>query len=57
MVGWSDEERRVKERRWDLEINTCWARLYRPNGSDEGQMTSLPGDEIQSEGERKKWRE
>lgn len=57
MVGWSDERRRVKERRWDLEISARWARLYRPNGSDEGQLTSPPGDKTQSEGERKEKRE
>lgn len=52
MVGRSDGKRRAKERRWDLEITARWAGLYRPNGSDEGQLTSLPGDKIQSEGER-----
>ncbi|CAG07916.1 unnamed protein product [Tetraodon nigroviridis] len=42
-----DERRRVKERRRDLEINACCARLYRPHGSEEGQLTSLPGDQTQ----------
>ena len=54
MVGWRDEKRRVRKRRWDLEIGTCWAMLYRANGSDEGQVTSLPGEEREkSDGERK----
>lgn len=40
-VGPRNEKKRVKERRWALEISTCWAKLGRPNGSDEGQITSL----------------
>lgn len=51
------EEKSKREMGWDLEISACWVRLYRPNGSDGGQLTSLPGDRIRSEGERKEKRE
>lgn len=44
-VGPRNEKKRVKERRWALEISTCWAKLGSPNGSDEGQITSLSKEE------------
>ncbi|TWW60017.1 Protein FAM172A [Takifugu flavidus] len=47
VARWWDEQRRVKEKRRDLEISACCARLYRPHGSEEGQLTSLPGSKIQ----------
>jgi len=53
MVERSGEKQRVKDRRRDLEIGACWAGLCGPNGSDEGRLTSPPGDKTQRDGDGK----